>query len=257
MEESQTFHNMGMLPMYPVSIGVTNPLHVGLLAWWNLDEAAGNLIDSGPNALQLARVNTPSQAVGLLGNCTQFQRAGSDYLTLTTNILRLGQYTDWSTWCWFQAVDADPFNSIIGIGGAVDFEYMVYLINNGGGGVFYRAFVKTGGVFKTCPAVDPAINVITDNPWTALMMTYDGAAQELTLSYRLVGIHDTGWQSDMTPAVGTITPTALAFRVGAEDAAAQFLNGSVFGIGLWQRKLSSVDRDKLWNGGAAVKWPLV
>ncbi len=53
---------------------------------------------------------------------------------------------------------------------------------------------------------------------------------------------------------GTVNST-LGFGIGGRGDGAEFLDGSVDEVGIWNRTLTAGERTTLWNSGSGVTYP--
>lgn len=207
-----------------------------LVAFWELNEASGNAIDSlGSNDL------TDNNTVGASGIARDFEDTNSEFFSHVSNAtLQMGDI-DFTILAWVRPETATGTHQIVAkdddAGSARD-----YTLDISGGD--FRFYINGGG---------------------------SGIAQLGTVSaatdYMVVGQHDaTGdtvgisvnASAFTTTGTGGISPnvSAAEFRVGAREYAGfeNYWDGLIWRVGLWKRKLSGAEVTSLYNGGSGLSY---
>ena len=110
--------NTGLVPMTEAAV-----------AYWNADEASGNLLDSiGSN--NLTDTNTVGSATGALATARDFVPGNTEYFTIATNsTLNLGT-SEWTLSTWVYADDVATQRRIMGKG-STDTEFALDIQSDG------------------------------------------------------------------------------------------------------------------------------
>src|SRR5262249_38711086 len=91
-------------------VGAGSTLLTGLSAYWQLNEASGNALDSSPNALTLTQFNGVGSAAGKLGGARAFTAVNTPYLALAHTPLLRADGTNGLTiaaWVWLTSKTAN------------------------------------------------------------------------------------------------------------------------------------------------------
>jgi hypothetical protein len=233
-----------------MAMGITIPLHIGLVSYWKLDEASGQRNDShGSN--HLTDNNTVGSTTGIINSGANFVAANSEYLSCASNAsLQMSGNTDWTITAWvklsslpaagadYQIVtkDDDAANSR-----DYTLDYQKGVANG------FRVYIKGGGTWLAQVGSEASTGV-----WYFLTAWYDSAIGNLKLR-----INDTTtYTSPASGATGTDVSSAQ-FRIGAREYSGfeGFWDGVIDEVGIWKRKLTSGEITQLYNGGAGLSYP--
>ncbi len=220
----------------------------GLVAYWKLDEAAGNRLDSSGNGHTMVPVLAPGVRAGKIGNAVDIPndanilRCADDALALAVGASRA-----WCCWVYVDAyvdVDAFPMGRWVD-GGASDWALdvkntgicAVYVGHSGGGSssagtlagaVVPGAWFFFAGWFDRTVGTNGTIYVQINNG--------------ITYSAALAAAHT---------RAGAGTNTSIG-KLG--DNAFGDFNGAVDEAGIWDRVLTDPERTTLYNGGAGLTY---
>lgn len=211
-------------------------LKVGLLSWWELDEASGNRLDS-VGGRTMVPTGTVTSVTGLVGNATQ--TAASSYLrTANSPNLANGDFTLAGVFKTSNANmgvlcrNGDP----IGTG-----RQFLTLVESG---IFYFV-VSTDGTSSTYIATGPS--GVNDGNFHNYIAWRNTAANTINLQID-GGSINTAAVSGSTSLFNGSDPGITLSGVGSDGA---YLTGGVHdATGVWGRMISSTERAFLQNGGA-------
>lgn len=216
--------NLGELTFTGYEVSLANPLTSGLLHYYNFEESSGNLLDQvGSNDGTLVG---PTQSVtGKVGNAYDFDGA-NDYIDLASDIDLTGDFT---FACWFEQDFAgdELFRSSTGI-------HVARMLN------------QTNWAFKINGTTDYTFtqaSSITNNVWHLLVFTRSGSVGRCYVD----NVEST------TGGLTIPTDTWKINRIGRNSSATW--NGAIDELGIWDRVLSSAERDELWNSGSGITYP--
>ena len=231
-----------------------SPLVVNLISYWKFDEASGNAADShGSNTL--TNVGTTPFVTGKLNNGADFEDAGSPkYFTISdgaqSGLDITGDFTI-SLWVNPESCTANhPMVAKHSIGS--DTGYAIYYVNQSGtpklrmtisnGPTAYESQYVTqnlgAGTFKHV--------VATFNLSTKVGQFFvNGASVGSTAAFTVTG--------------GAVNANSASFNVGRIDPGGGvdgYFDGVLDEIGIWNRVLTNDEIGFLYNGGAALAYPL-
>jgi hypothetical protein len=213
-----------------------------LVAYYKLDESSGNAADSVGNKT-LTNNNTVTYNTGKINNCSIFDGTNqffkSDSVSLFTN--------SWTISCWIKPDDENISNqtflsyrpstgavNLIQIEGATDRKVRMLVYGSNG------SSVKD---YKTSLT-------LTQNSWNFLSLTWDGTDLVININ----GTTDTSVTKTTDNSV-TQTLTDRIIRLGSETDSSNFFDGSLDGVGIWDRALTASEVFQLYNHGSGVQYP--
>jgi hypothetical protein len=245
---------MGMNPrlLRPLA-SRNNPLRIGLVAYWPLDEIATSgdvtAVDQTGRGNDLTSNNSVLSTTGKVNNGRLFDAASTEYLGRASNSdLQFGD-SNWSLQLWFFGTRADPAP-----GSA--FEHVIGKDESGGREIGLR------------PAYGPSryrieIDVFhTDGTFTSVNQPSTGAyANFANLWWHCVLTHDSGtvrlWMNNSNVTTSTraagksFAATGTQFNVGRRSFGGflEYFNGTIDEVAKWNRALSSTEIASLYNSG--------
>jgi Concanavalin A-like lectin/glucanases superfamily/Chaperone of endosialidase len=216
----------------------------GLLAFWRMEEASGNRVDS-VSAMALVPAGTTaniSQQPGLTGNALGL--AGGCLLTLADNATMSaipGQSFTIACWVRFTSLSGDMGLVGKGAGSAVATEYQ--LLRRTTGNVF-GLDTSNGSVARSLNYT--GLNPVVDT-WYLVIGWWDQAAGTMNLQV------NNGTLSSVANTEGSQNTTGT-FDVGRVAMIGNHHNGRVDNVMWWKRALTAQERTDLWNGGAGLDY---
>lgn len=224
-----------------------SPLLTGLVAYWKLDEASGNAVDShGSNTL--TDTNTVTSASGKQGTARQFTGANSECLQIADNAaLSMGNFDfTIAAWVYFDSGGGSPVIAGKFSGAGENREYALWF-NSGAG---YLSFIissdgTTGGQVYVDAA---AFGAIATGTWYLVIGWHDSVADNISIQV------NNGSISSFLHSAG-VFDGAAPFVIGALGASSQYFDGRIDEVGVWKRLLTSTERGQLWNSSVGRTYP--
>ncbi len=203
----------------------------GLVGYWDLDEGSGtSSYDASGNSNNITLTNSPTRQSGQnckSGGCISFNGT-NNYLTGGTNSLDITNNFTISAW-----VKLGNFNNqyvLTKRAGTGDNYALIYGYLNANKFSLWSDFTVNARV-----ALTTAVN---DTNWHHIAFTYDGA----TVNGYLDGaLNVTSAQSF------SLQTNSSTFNVGTSTGVADFLNGSLDDIQIYNKALSATDISNLYN----------
>jgi Concanavalin A-like lectin/glucanases superfamily len=209
----------GMVPFSPAQLSPS--------AYWPLQEASGNALDTSGNGLTLTANNAPGQTTGPgtgpLANARTFNGTNQNLSTAATFHLT----NSFSLICWCNPGAADPQNL-----------YSAAFGHNQGG-LFFGPSGDTFALFRldgTTGEVQTA-NILAANSWGFVAVTFNSLTNTLAISL------NNGTQVTSTNAGSGGTQS---FNVGSDNAGGGWWNGAVAGVGIFSYVLSPAQITQLY-----------
>ena len=229
-------------------LGTTGPsYYTGLLAWWRLEEASGNRVDSvaGLALVPQGAVAQVTSAAGRTGQAVKFDATAGTYLSLPhTPQLSAGpnQSFTFAFWYYLDAAFAGT-EGLVCKGNSSAGTTVEYEVFHSVGNLYSRMGNGVGDVQQV--AVPAPAGTGT---WHFVVCWYDTATLTQYLQVNN-GTAATGGQ-----AFGSHT-SALDLEVGRREVSgALTINGRIDNFAFWKRVLTTQERIDLWNGGAGVDY---
>ena len=225
--------------------GGSSSLNVGLISFWNLEEASGTRADAvGSN--NLTDNNTVTQAAGKILNAAQFTAANSEYLSIADNAaLSVGDISfTVSAWIYLDSLGADR----------------TVLSKDNGAGVYDLRVTNTNRVLwlvrqsggADCGRVTATnFGALSASTWYHVVAYHDADANE-------VGVVINSGTPQTASTTGTPFDDSVAFAVGrhSDGSFPQYWNGRIDAVGFWKKKLSTSEIATLHNAGSGKQAPL-
>lgn len=216
-----------------------------LIAFWEFEEASGTRVDAhGSN--DLTDNNTVAQGTGKVGNCADFEKSNSEYLSITDNAdLSLGadQAFTIAAWVNFESLVADASQGIVVKDTTFLREY--YLIWS------FTALRLQGAVFNssgTATTVDANNHgAVSTGAWLFVVFWHDPTAD-------VIGIQVNNGTADTAAHSTGTRDTAAAFSIGALGNGSRYMDGLIDQVGFWKRVLTADEKTELYNGGAGLAY---
>lgn len=209
----------------------------GLVAYWKLDEASGNRLDS-VGANHLAPTGSPGNALGKVGNALALASASSQSVGVASNaVVQAGDIDfSFSVWIWLTTKAASQ--AILCKRSGAAYEYDLYY----GVGTDRLRFFANGVEVAAATFGSPALAT-----WLHLYAQYDSVANLLGLSV------NNGTLNTAALATGG-SVTSGAFAIGTESPGVYF-NGRIDEVAFYKRVLTAAERTALYNAGNGLTYP--
>ena len=225
--------------------GGTPSFMTGMLAWWRLEEASGNRVESisGQALVPQGSVAQITNAAGKTGNALAMNGTAGTYLSLADNATMSVGTGSFSIACWVYLNSTSGHTGFAGKGsGAVNnnsIEYQLYMV----GGAFYVAV----GNGSTSSGIQYASVTPTTGQWYFLVGWYDAALDILYFQVNNGTVQTVSY-------TGGSHDGALAFEVGrfCGWSGSASVNGRIDNIMFAKRVWTAQERIDLWNGGSGV-----
>ncbi|MBI3241432.1 MAG: LamG domain-containing protein [Chloroflexi bacterium] len=224
-------------------------LREGLMAYWKLDEANNIRFDSVNDqtpANNLNDFNTVGQAIGKVGNASQFFATNSEYLSVPDNAdLSTGNINFTITgWIKLDSINygvavADPF---VSKRSWPTNEYQVDYYSYAQQFVFH-VWNTDGSVKEASVNLSASVGV-----WYFFVAWRDATDSTVHLSIDN-GPPISSASSDLTPLDST-----SPFMIGY-GSVGPYLNGVIDEVGFWKRVLNEAERTALYNCNTGITYP--
>lgn len=225
------------------NFGITSSLLTGLVSYWNLNETSGDAADSFSTNTLTAN-NAPGATAGKLGNARTFNGSNQSFSRNSNASLQVGAGSFTLT-AWVQLANRAD-RAIAGKWQPTGND-REYLLRFGNAANRYGFLISNNGIASS-EAIANNFGVPPLNTWTLVIAWHDATAQ--TLNIRV----DNGATNSISYTAGGRSGNA-EFRLGALANAAQFWNGNIDDVGLWNRVLTSDEQATIWNSGNGITYP--
>ena len=224
-------------------------LATGLLAFWPMEEATGNRLDS-VSSQALIPTGTAvqvSNAAGKIGQALAMNGTAGTYLSIADNAtFSAAPNMSLTVACWVYVAGTGANMGFLGKGSAAvssnQVEYLLWLF--GGAWCF---MVGSGSSFVNLASLTAPVA----NTWTLLVGWYDHVAD---LQYIQV---NNGTPTQVANTAGSYDST-LPFEVGRTVGhSTQSLTGRLDMPCFWKRVLTPAERTALWNNGNGLAYPFL
>lgn len=239
------YWRFGIKPMETTVNSAVVSLPTGLLAFWLLDEASGNRLDSTANGNTLTSNSSVGQAAGKFGDAADFVSASSQSLTRAAGVGTL--LTNAFTFAAWVYPTAAGFSVIASKGDLNSYNTAQFALEKT---TQHRLALTVGGsnlLYVQFPGMQLS-------QWNLIIAWFDGAAQRAGAAIN--GQDATLTLSASMPAVLVADAHGLALGKWANVNGGYF-TGRIDHAGLWNRALSEAEIAALWNGGDGLDYPFV
>jgi len=231
-------HEMVVLVLFAIAMAATVSASTmdGLIAYWPLDESAGNEAADVVGGHNGAKQGGAVWQSGKLGNCINTN--GSGYVVIPEHA-DLRPTTGVSMQAW---VNIASFRMWYGVAGNIQdngSNESGYCLYTTGSGVDWYVSVTSDNRFKTASASASA------GVWTHFVGTFDGSTVRLykngQLAASVAGAGDVSWR---------FMPLDMDIGRYHDDNENYVLNARIDEVALWGRALTQEEVTFLYNGGA-------
>jgi hypothetical protein len=214
------------------------PPPLGLVGWWNGDSNANDSVGGNNGTLQ----NGASFAVGEVHQAFSFN--GVNQFVQIPDAPALDPVNSLTVEAWVYltgnpSIDVATIVTKQGTVIASDIQYQL------------ESYIVSGRLTFRCTVYLPTgyawVNGNTNvqlNTWYHVAMTYDNSTLKLYVDGALDG---------SVPATGPIAPTTEPLRIGGAGSGPWFFDGRVDEVSLYDRALSAVEIQAIYNAGAGGK----
>lgn len=229
-----------------------------LVSYWKLDESSGNAADSvGSNTL--TNNNTTAYAAGKINNGADFELSFSNSLSITdaaqTGLDLTGAFTI-SFWVKPESV-VSGYHTMVSKGGIsvaasdTTTQYLIWRDNDGAGSAERVQFlVRTAGANKEIGYTTGSA-ILNAGTWYHIVAYYNPSTKMELF------INNVSVASSTSSVPASLVNTARPFGLGADEAAtaANFFDGVIDEVGIWNRVLTSDEITSLYNSGNGWQYP--
>lgn len=214
-------------------------LPTDLQAYWDLDEASGDVTDS---ITSLVGTNSGTvSTTGKVGNARTF--SGAEYITVAQTTA-LDQKNNWSIALWAKPTNLSVIQTLVTKGTATasaSHQYLLYINANANGDVMFATATEN---------VYTAGGVLTINVWNHIVVTCSGGN-----TYK---IYVNGVDQSLSGSISAITSAITdSWVIGRHSAGTgRYFTGDVDELGLWDKTLSSTEVGDLYNSGSGNTYTL-
>ncbi len=224
----------------------TSSLNAGLLAYWKMDEASGNRMDSSGSVQTLTDNNTVASTTGKIGSAIVIASGVAEFLSrLDSATLSIGTTASFTFDGWvFPTSVAENFN-ILAKGSDISsgsFEYRIYhptatsirfRVSNG------TTTAETTSATGSCPL----------NTWTYFRATLDKSLSIIELE-----LNNNGTLLQAAMASNGCWDSTTTFYVGNLNNSSGYA-GRIDEVGFWKRTLTTTEQADRYNGGSGMTLP--
>jgi len=202
----------------------------GIVAYYNFEEAAGDLLDQvGSNDGTIT--GTAYEQAGVVNYGYVFDTDGNDLITM-------GDVADF---------DLAQLSVSIWIKTVYDYDIFNNWASGNGWWIRMTSAGKLQWLIGTSPYPDVYSNAsLRDNAWHHVVCTYDESIMKLYI--------DNVLQDDTASSSVTITYTGTTSFIGDRTGGTNF-EGSMDELGVWNRALTQAEVTELYNGGSGATYP--
>lgn len=206
-----------------------------LSAYWKMDEASGDFVDSH-NSLHLVRQNSPATVAGKIGSAAELLHASNQYLTgPATNNLSAGA-SGFTVACWVYIVNGTGIDQQLVSKWGTQKEWVLGWNNDG-----ISISISTDGGSNF---IGVQINPLTAGGWHFVSGRWDGTNLHIWI--------DDGALKNSIACATFFNSGNAALYVGRSEAqgATYQSNARIDELGIWQRFLSDAELTDLYNSNA-------
>jgi hypothetical protein len=223
-------------------------LSTSLIAFWRLEEASGNRIDS-VNAIAMVPTGTPGNSAGKTGNAVSFTTATNTYLAAADSALLsagANQSFTVAAWIYFNGALSGS-RGVFGKGNAsIIYNQVEYLLGTSGTTLVW--YVGSGSSYVNLGASGLTL---AGSTWYFVVAWYDADADTQYIQV------NNGTPSSVANAAGSFDSNGPA-EIGRQPqvSGGTPFDGRIDNVMFWKRTLSTSERTALYNSGNGVDYPL-
>ncbi len=216
-----------------------------LLGHWTLDEAGDTTrqdSSSRNNDLVESASDTVAQVTGQIGSGADFERADTEYLEISdANQSSLDLSQKFSFASWINVESTSGLAEAIVSKSSSSTSYAWGVRTSGGNRIF--VFLDSDGTYDGDEVdVESAAGIFSTGTWAHFAVTYDGSTVRLYKN----GTEQTSGEFPYSVST-TINNSSAAFRLGQMELAAQYYDGILDEVRIYNEPLSSTQITNLYN----------
>lgn len=229
----------------------------GIVAYYNFDEASGNLLDQ-VNSYNGTVTGATQNVTGKIGTAYSFDGV-NDYVNIDSVLTPLATTTQ-GTWAfWVKPIDATPATNqfIIAFGDTNEDTHLSSLITTSG-----ILSVASRILGATQWQLSTNSSVFSDNTWAHIVIVQNGISPVLYIN----GTEYSPGQSNATFTTSTDQTIWFSDITGLDNGRfacwnysslgnIRFLNGTIDEVGLWNRALTPDEVTELYNSETGKTHP--
>lgn len=234
-----------------LSLGlVTAGLNEGLVSYYKLDRTSGPVVDELGIQEGVDNDGTARGANGIIGGAASFDGTGNQFIYFPENVAHRLGVGDFTVSFWVNVSEASYSYVLSKLQHNVQSDYIILLVD--GKIVFEVWDGNSNGANCIGSHAVYSTNNISIGDWHHVVAKFDSSPQ--TISFYLddvfqgstsVGASNTCYN---WPAAGGPKP----LRLSGHHFSADYYNGAIDELGLWNRSLSAGEVADLYNGGAGL-----
>jgi hypothetical protein len=222
---------------------VVSSLLTGIKAYWKLEEASGNRVDSTGRGNDATPTNTPGNTTGKVGNALNLVRTSSQYVSkLASADVNFGTSTDWSVVFWVKFA-SKPAGSTFLWSRSDAGEVSTW-------GCYYSSAADRLRANGTGPAEVSAqadnFGAISTGTWMFVVIGFTSSSQTLSIQV------NNGVANSATPPSAITVTTGDLFIGGYLGGE---FDGDIDEFGIWHRLLTAAEITELYNSGTGITYP--
>lgn len=225
-------------------------LTTNLVAYWKMDEASGNAVDSSGAGLTLVNNNTVTFGAGKINNGAQLAIASNNYFSIANASAGALNFSSSFTFAgWVNPTTTG--NAIQPIFKQNDGVGAQYTGGIGATGTMFLNLGIGGGFFPYNSTVDAG--ALTGGVWyhIALVCDRSGLVNQFYFNGSQLG-------TDVATSAGALNNQTDDFLVGGRKATGTtsgWVDGKLDEWGSWSRALTGAEISSLYNGGSGLSYP--
>lgn len=223
-----------------------------VIAYYKLDEASGNPVDSSGGGYNLTNVNTATFSAGKLNNGANFVSASSQQFTIPSGLPDLNSNTAFSFSFWIKTSSTGAqFISTRCDGSA--FAQWNIMANPTSGRILFEISPANSSANRMS-VKNTTGNVINDGSWHHVVITKNATRLTSGVKIYIDGTSAT-IVDDTTNTLSSDAPTGTAGAIGSRTTTfGSYFDGSLDEFGIWNRELTSGEVTSLYNSGSGLSY---
>lgn len=216
-----------------------------LVAYWKLDEASGNAIDSHSNGLTLTDTNTVGSAAGKINTGRQFDRASNRYFTRASESLLQFGNVNFTISFWVKFLSISTGQQLVAKRNGSSSREVEISLNGVSNKIAFELFNGS----STTIAIVTTAAAVSAGPWFHIV------ARHTASTWINLKINDGA--AVTASDVGTAGTNSTAFTVGnfASGTSTTAADAIIDELAIWKRTLSDAEVTAVYNSGNGLAYP--